>query len=96
MIQRDDFIQMLADKGYTKSAAATIIDDFMATMYDALVAGESIMFRGFGTFEVRDHAERSSTDVRTHEPIVLPAYKSVHFTPGAKLKRAVKERFIRQ
>lgn len=96
MVQKDDFIKLLAEKGYTKAAASTIIDDFLGTMYDTLVAGETVMFRGFGSFEVREHAARESTDVKTHERITIPSYKSVRFTPGGKLKRAVKEGFIRQ
>lgn len=91
MIQRDDFIERLAAKGYTKKDAATIMDDFIKTLEEALVDGESVMFRGFGTFEIRERAARESRAPRTKELITIPAYKTPHFAAGKLLKRKVKE-----
>lgn len=95
MIARDEFIERLSKKGYTKRDAGTVMDDFIKTLEEALVDGESVMFHGFGTFEIRDRAERKSTNPQG-EPIVIPSYKAAHFTPGKKLKREIKEGFIRE
>ena len=95
MLQREDFIERLAKKGYTKHDASVIMDDFIGTLEEALVAGESVMFRGFGTFTIRDRAERVSAAPRTKERIVIPAYRSPHFTAGKLLKREIKEGVIR-
>lgn len=96
MVQRDDFIDRLSKKGYTKHDAAVIMDDFIRTLEEALVEGESVMFRGFGTFDIRERAARESTSPRTKERIVIPPYRAPHFTPGKLLKRAIKEGIIRE
>lgn len=44
------------------------------------------MLRGFGCFEVREHAARESVSF-DKKRITIPAYRSVHFTPGKMLKR---------
>lgn len=96
MIQKEDFVTKLAAKGYTKHDARIIVDDFIRTIEEALVAGEGVMFRGFGTFDVRERVEREGVDPQTKERIVIPAYKSPHFTAGKLLKREVKEGIIRE
>ena len=95
MLQREDFITRLAHKGYTKSQASIIMDDFIRTLEEILVEGESVMFRGFGTFDVRERSERESIDPQTKERIIIPSYRTPKFTPGKLLKREVKEGLIR-
>lgn len=95
MVTKDEFIERLSRKGYTKRDAGVVMDDFIKTLEEALVSGESVMFHGFGTFEIRDRVERESTTPKG-ERIVIPSYKAAHFTPGKKLKREIKEGFIRE
>ena len=96
MLQREDFIERLSKKGYTKRDDAVIMDDFIRTLEEALVEGESVMFRGFGTFEVRDRAERESISPTTKERITIPAYRTPHFAAGKLLKREVKDGVLQE
>lgn len=91
MVQRENFIERLSKKGYTKHDAGVIMDDFIKTLSEALVEGESVMFRGFGTFEVRERAARESISPQTKERITIPSYRSPHFTAGKLLKREIRE-----
>lgn len=95
MVTRDEFIERLSQKGYTKRDAGIVMDDFIRTLEEALVGGESVMFHGFGTFEVRERAERESSNPQTKERIVIPSYRAAHFMPGKKLKREIKEGLVR-
>lgn len=96
MLKRNDIIERLALRGYTKKDAGIILDDLVRMIMEALVAGESVQIHGFGTFEVKECAPRSTVDLQTKERIVIPAYKAPKFTAGKLLKRAVKEGFIRE
>lgn len=95
MITKDEFIGRLSTKGYTKRDAGVIMDDFIKTLEEALVDGESVMFHGFGTFEIRERAERKSKGLNG-ESIVIPSYRTAHFTPGKKLMREIKEGIVRE
>lgn len=95
MIQREQFIERLSQKGYTKRDAAVIIDDFLRTIEEVLVEGEGVMFRGFGTFEVKERAPRSCKSMNGEE-ITIPAYRAPVFSAGKLLKREVKEGLIRE
>ena len=91
MIRRDDFIQRFASKGYTKKAAAFVLDDFVSTVVECLSEGETINFRGFGSFEIREIKDRLSVDCLTGERIMIPEHKIVKFVPCNRLKRIVKD-----
>lgn len=95
MVTKDEFIERLSQKGYTKRDAAIVMNDFIRTLEEALVNGEAVMFHGFGTFDVRERAERESSNPQTKDRMVIPSYRAAHFTPGKKLKREIKEGVIR-
>lgn len=89
MIKREDFINIMASKGYTKTACGEILNDFLGTIEELLVQGESVMFRGFGTFDVRERAARPGKNTYG-EDVEVPAINVVHFSPGKLLKREVR------
>lgn len=91
MIQKEEFVERLAAKGYTKRDAATVLHDVLLTIEEAMAEGESIMFRGFGTFEVRNRKAREGVSPQNGERITIPAYRTAKFTVGKVLKRAVME-----
>lgn len=95
MLKRTDIIERLSQKGYTKTDAGIILDEFVQVITEALVNGESVQIHGFGTFEVKEHRQREMFDFQANK-IVVPAYKAPKFTAGKLLKRAVKEGFIRE
>lgn len=94
MIRRDEFIRRFASKGYTKKAAAFVMDDFVSTIVECLSDGETVNFRGFGSFEIRSIKDRLSVDCQTGERIMIPAHKIVKFVPCSRLKRIVKDGLI--
>ena len=59
---------------------------FEQTILETLNAGDKVQLSGFGTFEVRERAERQGINPRTREPITIAASKSIVFKPGKALK----------
>ena len=96
MLKRIDFIDRLADKGYTKKSATLIIDDVLRTIAEVLTSGEDLQFYGFGTFCVRNVADRETTDIKSRERIVIPGHRAPKFVPSASLKQWVREGVIRE
>ena len=61
----------------------------LAHMADALVEGERIEVRGFGSFNLRHRPARIARNPRTGESVDLPAKVKVHFKPGKEMKDRV-------
>lgn len=96
MLGELDFIEKLAEKGYTKKDAKYILKDFLDVLTDVMVCGEGVRFHGFGTFRVADVKGREMVDMQTKERILIPGHRVAKFTPGESLRRTVKEGFIRE
>jgi len=60
------------------------------TISHTLAKGEKIQLVGFGTFEIRERAERTGRNPQTGEEMTIPATKIPAFKPGKELKEAVK------
>lgn len=85
-----DFVTSVATlTGLTKKDTAKTIDAAIEAVIDALSKGDKIQLIGFGTFEVRERAERTGRNPQTGEEIKIPASKVPAFKPSKALKDAV-------
>ena len=55
----------------------------------ALKAGDKVQLTGFGSFEVKERAERMGRNPRTGAEVKIPVSKAPVFKPGKSLKDAV-------
>ncbi len=90
-MNKTEFINAVAAKeGIEKKCAEKAVNAVFATIADQLAKGEKIQLVGFGTFEVRERAEKQGRNPRTGETMTVPASKVPAFKAGAALKNAVK------
>ena len=62
-----DIVSALCEKGYYKNQANDVVDEVLQIIRDALVRGEQVQLRGFGTFEVKTRKGRNSKNISTGE-----------------------------
>ena len=74
----------------TKQDSKKAIDALFETISNTLAKEEKIQLLWFGTFEVRNRAERTGRNPQTGEEMTIPASKVPAFKPGKELKEAVK------
>ena len=77
------------NEGIEKKCAEKAVNAVFAAVADALAAGEKVQLIGFGTFEVRERAEKTARNPRTGETITVPATKAPAFKAGATLKAKI-------
>ena len=58
-----------------------------ATIFDTLSSGEDVIWRGLGSFKIRERKPRKGRNPRTGEEIQIPARKVIHFSPAKALKQ---------
>ncbi|MBF0140976.1 MAG: HU family DNA-binding protein [Magnetococcales bacterium] len=75
--------------GMKQDDAEKVIKAMTASIEDALKAGDSVVFVGFGTFAVAERPARKGRNPATGQEIQIPATKTVKFKPGKTLKEAV-------
>ncbi|WGK63533.1 HU family DNA-binding protein (plasmid) [Halopseudomonas sp. SMJS2] len=82
-----DAISAAAD--VSKDAAGRTLDAFISTISDELKAGNDVSLVGFGTFSVKQRAERTGRNPKTGEAITISASTVPAFKAGKGLKDAV-------
>ena len=90
-MKKAELIDAVATKSeLTKQDSRKAVDALFETISNTLAKEEKIQLIGFGTFEVRERAERTGRNPQTGEEMTIPASKVPAFKPGKELKEAVK------
>jgi DNA-binding protein HU-beta len=89
IMNKPELIDAVAERtGMKKKDAATAVDAVLDTITDTLGRKEEVSLVGFGTFDVRERAERMGRNPRTGEQLTIPASTACVFRPGRKLKES--------
>ena len=88
---KTEFAAALAEKtGLSKKDAAGAVDAVLDLIGDTLAKGDKLTIIGFGTFEVRERAEREARNPQDPTKTVhVPAKKVPAFKAGKELKAKV-------
>ncbi|WP_454844355.1 HU family DNA-binding protein [Priestia megaterium] len=90
-MKKPELIDAVATKfDLTKQDSKKAVDALFETISNTLAKEEKIQLLGFGTFEVRERAERTGRNPQTGEEMTIPASKVPAFKPGKELKEAIK------
>ena len=89
-MKKAEFVQAVAEKaGLSKKGTEAVLDAAIETITEALAAGKSVSFIGFGTFSTAERAARKAKVPGTDRVVEVPATRAVKFKVGKKLKEAV-------
>lgn len=89
-MNKAELIADMAQKSaLSKKDAEKALNAFVETVEDALKNGDKVQLVGFGSFEVRERAERKGRNPQTKAEITIPASKSPVFKVGKALKDKV-------
>lgn len=89
-MNKTELVAAVAEKAeLTKKEADRAVHAVLASIEEALAQGDRVQLVGFGTFEVRDRAERAGRNPKTGEEITIPASKVPAFKAGKALREAV-------
>ncbi len=72
-----------------KDKAATIVEDYIEIIKEALDKDAKVMISAFGCYEVKSKPARRGRNPQTRETITLRARRVVKFKPSQLLRRAI-------
>lgn len=73
--------------GIDKESVLNVMEQFMTVIKDSLAHGENVYLRGFGSFIVKQRAEKIARNINKNTSLVVPA----HNIPAFKAAEAFKE-----
>lgn len=68
--------------GIDKAGVMAVIEQFMNVVKDSLAHGENVYLRGFGSFIVKERAEKTARNISKNTTIVILAHNVPAFKPA--------------
>ncbi|WP_289148415.1 HU family DNA-binding protein [uncultured Bacteroides sp.] len=91
MTKADIVARIAKQTGVEKAVAMTVVEAFMETVKDSVVAGNEVFLRGFGSFIIKKRAKKVARNISKNTTIVIPAHSVPAFKPAKTFLEAVKE-----
>lgn len=90
MANKKEIIDKMAEiSGLKKQDTSKALDSFVEAVQFFAEKDEKVQLLGFGTFEVRERAERKGRNPHTGEAMTIEARKTLSFKQGKSIKKAI-------
>lgn len=87
---KDDVIKEVCwDTGASRYYVERILNSILKNITKEVANGNSVMLKGFGTFERKGRAARTGRNPHTNEPVPIPARFVPNFKPAQNFKELV-------
>ena len=87
---RSDLIEQVAlNKCISIATAEAVVHEVFDSMANALIAGNRIEIRGFGSFEIREYAGHTGRNPKTGLEVAVKPKKLPFFKVGKELKERI-------
>ncbi|MCC7317499.1 MAG: integration host factor subunit beta [Bacteroidales bacterium] len=86
-----EIVADIANKtGVEKVAVQAVIESFMDAVKSAMMNGENVYLRGFGSFTIKRRAEKTGRNISKNTTIIIPAHNIPSFKPAKTFVAQVK------
>lgn len=87
-----EIVAEIANKtGIEKIAVQSVVETFIETLKGAMINGDNVYLRGFGSFIIKERAEKTGRNISKNITIKIPAHKIPAFKPAKTFVTDVKE-----
>jgi len=91
-MNKSELIRTLAEKNDIPMEYATIVvNTFFQSIKDAMVQGDRVEIRGFGSFKVKDYQGYKGRNPKTGQSVEVKPKRLPFFRPGKELKDHLNE-----
>ena len=89
---KQEIVDRIAQQtGMEKILVTTVVEAFMENVKEAMIEGHEVFLRGFGSFIIKQRAEKVARNISQNTAIVIPAHSIPAFRPAKIFLDAVKE-----
>ncbi len=94
MIKADLVTRVSEELNLPKKKAKEGVDTFFRTIKEALLKGDRVEIRGFGSWQWRKRKGRIGRNPKTGTAVKVPAKKILYFKPSKLLKELLNKKII--
>mgnify|MGYP001807087222 FL=1 len=90
MTKADIVNEIAKNTGIDKATVLTTVEAFMETVKDSLAKNDNVYLRGFGSFVIKQRAEKTARNISKNTTIIIPAHNIPSFKPAKTFVSVVK------
>ncbi len=83
--------EIAKNTGIERASVLATVESFMKVIKESLTKKENVYLRGFGSFIVKERAEKTARDISKNTTIIIPAHSIPAFKPAKSFLNEVKE-----
>ena len=91
MTKAEIVAEIAKQTGVEKTVVMSVVEAFMESVKDSMIAGNEVFLRGFGSFIIKKRAEKVARNISKNTTITIPAPSIPAFKPAKSFLAAVKE-----
>lgn len=92
MTKADIVAEIAEGTGLEKMETQKVVEAFMESIKNSLAKGENVYLRGFGSFIVKERAEKTGRNISKNTTIIIPAHNIPAFKPAKTFVEDVKSK----
>lgn len=92
MTKADIVKEISQNTGIEKVTVEKAVEAFMETVKGSLAEGSNVYLRGFGSFIVKNRAEKTARNISKNTTMIVPAHSIPAFKPANEFVAQVKEK----
>lgn len=82
--------EIAKETGIESTAVLSVVESFMGTVKNHMIAGENVYLRGFGSFILKKRAKKTARNIRKNITIEIPEHNIPAFKPSKSFSSKVK------
>ncbi len=90
MTKADIVNEISKNTGIDKATVLQTVEAFMEAVKISLSKNENVYLRGFGSFIIKERAEKTARNISKNTTIIIPAHKIPAFKPAKTFVGTVK------
>ena len=90
MTKADIVNEIAKSTGVEKIQVQAIVEAFMDSVKGAMIKGENVYLRGFGSFIIKKRAEKVARNISKNTTITIPAHNIPAFKPAKSFASKIK------
>ena len=92
MTKQDVINRVTKQTGLDPEASRSIIESFIEVVKSALIEGEPIYVRTFGSFVLKPRARKVARNISQNTALIVEAHTIPHFKPSPEFTHQVRQR----
>jgi DNA-binding protein HU-beta len=94
MTKADIVAEIAVETGVERNDVSNTVEAFMTSIKSSLSKGENVYLRGFGSFIVKERAEKTGRNISKNTTIIIPAHNIPSFKPAKTFVEEVKTKVV--